>query len=157
MFWTFTWLVPLIVLVLISHYLWQKPMKSREKNSYCHFHFPIPLSILHMMSFSKWIRFSSYTARRLNQDFDALFNCSMCLYWNYKALGNFYQIYISRFISMKSPAMCLTIIIHILCLRMDISWKLPYVGLKYIFHGNSEKACYTEDAENSKGIQNKLS
>ena len=85
------------------------------------------------------------------------FQLFMCLYWNYKALGNFYQIYISRFISMESPAMCLTIMIHILCLRTDISWKLPYAGLKYIFHGNSEEACYTEDAENSKGLQNKLS
>ena len=85
------------------------------------------------------------------------FQLFMCLYWNYKALGNFYQIYISRFISMESPAMCLTIMIHILCLRTDISWKLPYVGLKYIFHGNSEEACYTEVAENSKGLQNKLS
>ena len=85
------------------------------------------------------------------------FQLFMCLYWNYKALGNFYQIYISRFISMESPAMCLTIMIHILCLRTDISWKFPYVGLKYIFHGNSEEACYTEDAENSKGLQNKLS
>ena len=85
------------------------------------------------------------------------FQLFMCLYWNYKALGNFYQIYISRFISMESPAMCLMIMIHILCLRTDISWKLPYVGLKYIFHGNSEEACYTEDAENSKGLQNKLS